>query len=138
MVKRPGTLCHRADLGLLLGGATGCWTSKALALPSSPALIGATSPQDVHGHELIAHYATLELLPLGSIPRGFAKRLEAGWFCPEGARPGLPANTETSLPQSLHRVLVRFRLGCWELEFNRPNDRERAMRTCKLCACGTV
>jgi hypothetical protein len=33
---------------------------------------------------------------------------------------------------------MRFRLGYWELEVNRPNGRERAARTCRLCACGAV
>jgi hypothetical protein len=33
---------------------------------------------------------------------------------------------------------MRFRLGCWELKVNRPNGRERAARTCRLCACGAV
>ncbi len=33
---------------------------------------------------------------------------------------------------------MRFRLGCWELEVNRPNGRERAARTCRLCATGAV
>jgi hypothetical protein len=33
---------------------------------------------------------------------------------------------------------MRFRLGCWESEVNRPNGRERASRTCSLCACGAV
>ena len=56
----------------------------------------------------------------------------------EGARPGWPAHAEAPLPQNLHRVLMRFRLGCWELEVNRPNGRERAARTCRLCACGAV
>jgi hypothetical protein len=29
-------------------------------------------------------------------------------------------------------------LSCWELEDNRPNGRERAARTCRLCACAAV
>jgi hypothetical protein len=33
---------------------------------------------------------------------------------------------------------MRFRLGCWVLQVNRPNGRERAARTCRLCACGAV
>jgi hypothetical protein len=50
-----------------------------------------------------------------------------------------PVPTETPLPQNLHRVLIHFKLDCWELEVTRPNGgRERATRTCGLCASGAV
>jgi hypothetical protein len=29
-------------------------------------------------------------------------------------------------------------MSCWELEVSRSNDRERATRNCRLCACGAV
>ncbi len=55
----------------------------------------------------------------------------------EGLRPR--RDGRPTLPQNLHRVLVRFRLGCWELEVNRPNnDHERAVSTCRLGVCGAV
>jgi hypothetical protein len=50
--------------------------------------------------------------------------------------PGLHRNTP-DLRTCMHRVLMRFiyrRLGCWKLEVNMSNGRERrAARTCRLC-----
>jgi hypothetical protein len=51
-------------------------------------------------------------------------RVRMGVTTCDGAR---PVPTESPLPHSLHRVLMRFRLGCWELEVN--TRRERAART---------
>ncbi|EFJ46615.1 hypothetical protein VOLCADRAFT_105516 [Volvox carteri f. nagariensis] len=76
VVKRPGTLCHRAfvaDLELALGGVTECWASKVLAFLSS---LGAEPPTNTRGNDLIAYYATLEL-PVESILKVFAKWLDA-------------------------------------------------------------
>ncbi len=122
---------------------------------SSPAL-AQHPPGVLHGHDLIAHYATLRL-PVGSILGEFAKRLEARWVCAdtlgdprafpsgvtgvndcryhnwmgvipcEGARLGWPAHTEIPLPQKLHRKLERLRLSCWELGVNRPSTGQTAV-----------
>jgi hypothetical protein len=39
-------------------------------------------------------------------------------------------------------ALIRFRLGCWDLEVNRPKagnvHRPRAQRVCRMCGCGSV
>lgn len=39
-------------------------------------------------------------------------------------------------------ALIRFRLGCWDLEVNRPKAgnlyRPRAQRVCRMCGCGNV
>jgi len=81
MVKRPGSLCHRAfvgDLGLALGGSVDCWSSKVLVFLAD---VGISPPAGIHGDDLIAHYATLKL-PVGSIMGKFAKRLDERWRCP--------------------------------------------------------
>jgi hypothetical protein len=59
-------MCHRAfvaDLGLALEGVIECWSSKVLTFLTN---LGETPPRDLQGHDLIAHYATLQL-PVGSI-----------------------------------------------------------------------
>ncbi|EFJ40655.1 hypothetical protein VOLCADRAFT_108067 [Volvox carteri f. nagariensis] len=152
VVKRPGTLCHRAfvaDLELALGGATECWASKVLAFLTS---LGVEPPTNTRGNDLISYYTTLKL-PVESILKVFAKRLDARWECPNtlgdprvfpigitgakacrymnwmGAAPSRGArldwleHTKGTMPQRLHHVLMRFQLGCWELEVNRPNGR---------------
>jgi hypothetical protein len=39
-------------------------------------------------------------------------------------------------------ALIRFRLGCWDLEVNRPKAgnlyRPRSQRVCRMCDCGRV
>ncbi len=74
-------------------------------------------------------------------PRAFPSDAVGGKSCRhhncmgEGAHAGEGWPTRNS---SLYRVLMSFRLGRRELEVNRPNSRERAARTCRLCGCGAV
>ncbi len=49
-----------------------------------------------------------------------------------------PHRTIPTVPQNFYKLLMRFRLGCWELEVKRPNGREHAARACRLCACGAA
>ncbi|EFJ41932.1 hypothetical protein VOLCADRAFT_98034 [Volvox carteri f. nagariensis] len=138
VVKRLGTLCHRAfiaDLELALGGVTECWMGKDLAFLKS---LGAEPPAGLRGDDLIAHYATVRL-PVGSILKEFARRLDAWWECldtlgdprtfPSGSTGikacrylncmGAPphrgtrhkwlAHAEIAMPQRLHQMLMRFR-----------------------------
>jgi hypothetical protein len=111
-------------------------------------LPGATPPGDLHGQDLIAHYAILQLPVLGEL----IKRLHARWVCPdtlgdprafpsgdtgvkacrfynwmgvtpcEGARPGWLAHTETPLPGNLHAVRMRlgWAVGSWLPTPNSP------------------
>ena len=37
------------------------------------------------------------------------------------------------MPLGLHQTLMRFRLGCWDLEVNQPAGRTRAQHTCRVC-----
>lgn len=139
--------------------ATDCWTSKVNTFLAS---LGATPPEGLHTHHI--RITLPFQLPVRSILGNFAKRISARWVCPdtlgdardlpngatglkacrchecmgvtpsEGALSGWPAHVETALPQTLHRVRMRFRMGYWELEVNRPKGHESAWRTCRLCA----
>ncbi|EFJ45297.1 hypothetical protein VOLCADRAFT_106028 [Volvox carteri f. nagariensis] len=76
VVKRPGTLCHRAfvaDLELAHGGVTECWTRKVLAFL---VWLKNGAPTKTRGDNLIAHYATLKF-PVENILKVFAKWLDA-------------------------------------------------------------
>ena len=48
----------------------------------------------------------------------------------------------TSMPREHHKALIRFRLGCWDLEVSRlaraSEHRPRAERTCRVCQGGGV
>lgn len=79
LTKRPGSLCHRAfvsDLELAVAGNHECWAGRVLSFLKE---LGASPPTDCTGASLVAHYAQLKL-PVGSILKEFAHRLDARWF----------------------------------------------------------
>ena len=52
----------------------------------------------------------------------------------KGGPDGLLGHTCSDIPRKHHVALMRFRLGCWDLEANRPGGRVRAGRVCRFCA----
>ena len=47
---------------------------------------------------------------------------------------GLLGHSCFDIPRKHHIELMRFRLGCWDIEANRPRGRARADRVCRFCA----
>ncbi|GIL88800.1 hypothetical protein Vretimale_19606 [Volvox reticuliferus] len=65
-------------------------------------------------------------------------------FVSDGAKPGvkmcrythwmgLPQPTTSYIPMVVYTSLLRFRLGAWALEANRPTGRPREQRWCRVC-----
>ncbi|GIL74405.1 hypothetical protein Vretimale_2051 [Volvox reticuliferus] len=46
---------------------------------------------------------------------------------------GLPQHTTSYIPMVVYTSLLRFRLGAWALEANRPTGRPREQRWCRVC-----
>ncbi|GIM15766.1 hypothetical protein Vretimale_18474, partial [Volvox reticuliferus] len=46
---------------------------------------------------------------------------------------GLPQHTTSYIPMVVYTSLLRFRLGAWALEVNRPTGRPREQRWCRVC-----
>ncbi|GIL44496.1 hypothetical protein Vafri_1946 [Volvox africanus] len=46
---------------------------------------------------------------------------------------GMPQHDASYIPMSVYTSLLRFRLGAWALEVNRPNGRLREQRWCRVC-----
>ena len=44
-----------------------------------------------------------------------------------------PAHRGACIPEDLHKTMMRFRLGCCDLEVNRPRGRAREARPCRAC-----
>jgi hypothetical protein len=158
LVKRPGTLCHRAfvaDLKLaLVDGVTDCWSAGVLRFLADA---GVQAPEGLTTSAQSKYFASL-VIPIGKVMDSFADRLDARWQMPQmngaprefpsgetGVKMcrytgwmGDPVHTATVMVPSLHQTLMRFRLGCWETEVNRPNGRARAARSCKACGDATA
>ncbi|GLC51883.1 hypothetical protein PLESTB_000558900 [Pleodorina starrii] len=50
---------------------------------------------------------------------------------------GMPKHTAGYIPPKPYASLLRFRLGAWPIENNRPAGRQRSERTCRVCDSGT-
>jgi len=153
LVERPDTLCHRAfvaDLRLaLIDGVTDCWAAGVLRFLADA---GVRVPEGLAAGAQVAHFASL-FIPIGRVLDNFAEKLDARWrlpyvtgaprdfpsgetgvkMCRYASWMGDPVHTAAVMAPSVHQTLMRFRLGCWETEVNRPNGRARAERTCKVC-----
>ena len=159
LAKRPGTMCHSAflaDLALAVGGNQRCWAARVLRFLAS---FGALPPSDLAGEALALHYSKL-MLPVGAILKELARRLDERWAdeglggdprvvaegvkaCryrawmglshPAGSEPCLLKHAGCTMRLDWHQTLMRFRLGVWGLEVNRPNGRCREQRTCRVC-----
>jgi hypothetical protein len=156
LVEHPGTLCHRAfvaDLKLtLIDGVTDCWSAGVLRFLADA---GIKAPEGLTAGAQASYFASL-VVPVGKVQDSFADRLDERWRLPHviGAPREFPsgetgvklcryaswmgpaAHTAAVMAPSLHQTLMRFRLGCWETEVNRPNGRARSERTCKACGDG--
>ena len=163
LVGKQGSLCHRAfcaDLELALHGCASCWSHHVINFLSSA---GLASPPNMGIEEQVAYYSSLRLpigdltqLLVDKLdskwtgdevacvdPRCFPLNASGVKSCRYANWMGLPfkagdqvqwlAHTKTVMPAAKHQLLMRFRLGCWELEVNRPNGRTRAERTCRVC-----
>jgi len=162
LVKAPGTLCHKAfvaDLNLAIQGVTDCWAYHMIVFLRRH---GVSTPDNLQNEDLAVYYASLRL-NIADILKDYASRLDEKWTseimsvdpreypvgvtgvkaCRYQCWMSLPLATggaieklmhlDTVMPIGVHQTLMRFRLGCWDLEVNRPAGRTRAQRTCRAC-----
>lgn len=76
------------------------------------------------------------LYPTGATKPGVKMCRYKRWMGLQYDTGGLSVRLEhlkADIPRRYHVALMRFRLGCWDIEVNRPGGRSRADRTCRIC-----
>lgn len=162
LVGSKKSMAHQAfvaDVDMALAGCTTCWAHHVITCLHS-ADLGAAEHLSIT--DKINYYIKL-VVPVEELCQQMADRFDCRWAevaassesdprsidgCGVKAHRyarwmGLPftqgeescwlAHADVVMRPKLHQTLMRFRLLCWDLEVNRPQGRDRACRTCRIC-----